>query len=253
MTLVSTLPGAPSDWIASDLSSAIHARRVSCREVMDGCLDRIDRLNPRFNAIVSRVDPDRLLAQSDDCDRKLAQCHSRGWMHGFPIAVKDLCAVAAIPWTMGTPLLRHDMPMHDDLMVQRLKAAGAIVIGTMNTPESSLGSQTYNSICGAAQAAGGRRQRHDGIVAQSGCVQQCAWFAPQHGAGSGRAGARRLAGQLAGLLAAGHAIDRAASGRPGRVAHGAGPCPTISRHTGPPTRRAVVAVTRQRGIGDHAN
>ncbi len=120
---------------------------------MQSCLDRIDRLNPRFNAIVSRVDPDRLLAQSDDCDRELAQGPSRGWMHGFPIAVKDLSAVAGIHWTKGSPLLRHNLPTHDDLMVQRLKAAGAIVIGKTNTPEFGLGSQTYNTVFGTTRNA----------------------------------------------------------------------------------------------------
>lgn len=120
---------------------------------MLACLERVDALNPAFNAIVSRVDPGLLLAQADTCDRELAAGSSRGWMHGFPIAVKDLSAVAGIAQTKGSPLLRNHIPTHDDLMVQRLKSAGAIVIGKTNTPEFGLGSHTYNTVFGTTRNA----------------------------------------------------------------------------------------------------
>ncbi len=152
-TLASTPAGAPNEWDASTLSAAIHARALSCRELMQACLAQVDRLNPRFNAIVSRVDADLLLRQADDCDRELGHGRSRGWMHGFALAVKDLSAVAGMPLTKGSVLLRDNIPAQDDLMVRRLRSAGAIVIGKTNTPEFGLGSQTYHRVFGTTRNA----------------------------------------------------------------------------------------------------
>ncbi len=141
------------DWSAATLHQAIQDRAVSCREVMAAFLNQIERLNPRFNAIVSQLDAGTLLGQADICDRELARGLNRGWMHGFPIAIKDLSAVAGIAMTKGSPLLHNHVPLHDDLMVQRIKAAGAIVIGKTNTPEFGLGSQTYNTVFGVTRNA----------------------------------------------------------------------------------------------------
>ncbi len=138
---------------ADELSQAIHSKRVSCREVMQAFLQRIESLNPRFNALVSLQDPATLVAQADACDADLAHGHSRGWMHGFPIALKDLVDVAGIPTTCGSPLLRDNIPHEDALLTQRLKAAGGIVIGKTNTPEWGLGSHTFNEVFGTTRNA----------------------------------------------------------------------------------------------------
>ncbi len=142
-----------TDLTGVQLSEAIHARSVSCREVMQAHLERIDALNPRFNAIVSRVDAGLLLAQADTCDAELAGGTSRGWMHGFPMAVKDLCNTAGVVTTRGSPLLANFVPSQDDLLVRRMKAAGGILIGKTNTPEFGLGSQTYNPVFGVTRNA----------------------------------------------------------------------------------------------------
>ena len=138
---------------ANQLSQAIHAKQVSCREVMQAYLQRIDMVNPHFNALVSLQDPATLLAQAHACDAELAQGHSRGWLHGLPIALKDLVDVAGIPTTCGSVLLRDNIPAHDALLVQRMKAAGGIVIGKTNTPEWGLGSHTFNPVFGATPNA----------------------------------------------------------------------------------------------------
>ncbi len=149
----SAIPANPVDWGGMQLSEAIHSRRISCREVMAAHLAQIDRFNPQFNAIVSRVSEDSLLSQANERDRELAAGQSRGWMHGFPIAVKDLSATAGIATTMGSPLLARNVPAQDSIMAARMKAAGAIVIGKTNTPEFGLGSQTYNPVFGATRNA----------------------------------------------------------------------------------------------------
>ena len=114
---------------ATALSEAIHARRVSCREVMQAYLARIARLNPTYNAIVSLRPDDELLAEADACDAELARGASRGWLHGVPQAIKDLANAAGLPTTLGSPLMRDFIAREDGLMAARMKGAGCIVIG----------------------------------------------------------------------------------------------------------------------------
>jgi amidase len=130
------------------LSTLIRARDVSCREVMTAYLDRIDAVNPAVNAIVARQPRETLLAQADERDRQLARGESCGWMHGFPLAVKDLAQTAGIVTTLGSPIFRGHVPVADSLVVERMRRAGAIIIGKTNTPEFGLGSNTYNTVYG---------------------------------------------------------------------------------------------------------
>ena len=75
---------------ACALSAAVHRRELSCRELMQACQARIDALNPKFNALVGLLPHEPLLQQADQRDAMLARGHSVGWMHGFPMAIKDL-------------------------------------------------------------------------------------------------------------------------------------------------------------------
>ena len=138
---------------ATELSRRIASRDVSCREVMQGSLARIEALNPRFNAIVSLRDPAQLLAEADARDAELARGERRGWMHGFPLAVKDLSHAAGLPTSMGSPLSPRSPSRTDSLHVARARAAGAVVIGKTNTPEFGLGSHTYNPVFGITRNA----------------------------------------------------------------------------------------------------
>ena len=151
-----------TDLDADALSRAIHAKEVSCREVMRATLDRIAAVNPRVNAIVSLQDEGELLRQADERDARLAHGESLGWMHGMPQAIKDAAETKGIATTLGSPLLANHVPRHDALMVERMKAAGCIVVGKTNTPEFGLGSHTFNEVFGvtrnafdAAKSAGG--------------------------------------------------------------------------------------------------
>jgi amidase len=130
------------------LSAAIHQREVSCREVMQAYLARIDVLNPRFNAIVNLAPAEQLLAQAEERDAELAAGRSRGWMHGMPQAIKDTGQAVGFPTTFGSPLLAGSMPAQDSTFVARMKAAGCIVVGKTNMPEFGLGSNTYNTLFG---------------------------------------------------------------------------------------------------------
>ena len=142
-----------TDLSADALSRAIHAKEVSCREVMRATLDRIAAVNPRVNAIVNVQDERDLLRQADARDAELARGDSRGWMHGMPQAIKDAAQTKGIPTTLGSPLLANHVPRHDALMVERMKAAGCIVVGKTNTPEFGLGSHTFNEVFGVTRNA----------------------------------------------------------------------------------------------------
>ncbi len=151
-----------TDLSAADLSTAIHGRDVSCREVMTAYLDRIDAQNPAVNAIVSLRDRDELLAEAAVCDEELAHDLSRGWMHGMPQAIKDLAETKGIRTTHGSRLLQDWVPDFDCLMVQRMKGAGCIVVGKTNVPEFGKGSHSFNDVFGTTvnpfdhtRAAGG--------------------------------------------------------------------------------------------------
>jgi amidase len=143
----------PTALDASALSQAIHARQISCREVMHCYLRRIARLNPTHNAIVNLAAEDGLMAQAKACDEELAQGRSRGWLHGIPQAIKDTGNASGFPTTYGCSLLKSNVAQQDSIMTARMKAAGCIVIGKTNMPEFGLGSHTFNSLFGATPNA----------------------------------------------------------------------------------------------------
>lgn len=129
------------------LSTALARGEMSVVEVMQATLARIGAVNGDVNAIVSLRDGDALLAQAraaDDAPR-------RGWLHGIPIAIKDMANAAGLPTSKGSPLLAGQVAQADDEMVARLRAAGALIIGKTNVPEFGLGSHTFNRVYGATR------------------------------------------------------------------------------------------------------
>jgi amidase len=135
-------------WDAHVLSARIKARDVSCAEVMDAYLAQIRLLNPRINAVVAKPDEAGLRAQAAERDRQLAAGRYLGWMHGFPQAIKDTAQAKGLVYTSGSPLLKGYVSTVDSFIVERAKAAGAIIIGKTNVPEWALGSNTFNPVYG---------------------------------------------------------------------------------------------------------
>ncbi|MDA3625335.1 amidase [Saccharopolyspora sp. WRP15-2] len=133
---------------AVELSWLISRREVSCVEVMQTYLAHIDRFNPAVNAIVSRRDEADVLAEARQRDEELARGEHRGWMHGFPVAIKDLSDAAGLATTKGSPVFAESIAVDDELHVRRMREAGAIVIGKTNVPEFGLGSHTFNPVFG---------------------------------------------------------------------------------------------------------
>jgi amidase len=132
---------------ASDLAARIAARQVAPSEVMTAFLERIVAVNPSINAVVSLRDRDVLMAEARAAD----DAPHKGWLHGIPFAVKDLCATKGLRTTWGSPLFADHIPDRDDLLAARLRRDGAIFIGKTNVPERGQGSHTFNPVFGATR------------------------------------------------------------------------------------------------------
>ena len=146
----------PSDIVmmgAQALAGAIRSRKLSCVEVMSAYLDHIDAVNPKVNAIVALQERADLVAQARERDAQLGRGEAVGPLHGLPHAVKDLAPVRGVRTTMGSPILKDNVPAADSAMVERLRRAGVIFIGKTNTPEFGLGSNTFNPVHGITRNA----------------------------------------------------------------------------------------------------
>ena len=137
-------------FTATELARLIRAREVSCEDVMRAHLEQIERVNPLVNAIVTLL-PERALDDAREADRQLARGAPLGPLHGLPVAHKDLLPTKGVRTTFGSPVHRDHVPQEDALLVQRLRAAGAVTIGKTNTPEFGAGSQTFNPVFGATR------------------------------------------------------------------------------------------------------
>jgi amidase len=135
---------------ATEQAALVARRELSARELLDAHLHQIDRVNPEVNAIVTVV-AEQALAAAADADARAARGEPLGPLHGLPVAIKDTHTTAGIRTTFGSPIYASFVPDSDALVVQRLKAAGAVVVGKTNTPEFGAGSQTFNEVFGATR------------------------------------------------------------------------------------------------------
>jgi amidase len=135
---------------ARDLRAALDRRELSAREVVRAHLDQIDRLNPKVNAVVTLV-AEQAMAAAAAADERLAHGEPVGPLHGLPVAHKDVHDTAGIRTTYGSPLFADHVPDTDDLIIERMRAAGAITIGKTNVPEFAAGSHTVNPVFGATR------------------------------------------------------------------------------------------------------
>jgi len=133
---------------AVDLARLIRAKELSARDVVGAHLAQIERVNPGVNAIVTLV-ADQAMERARAADEELAHGRDVGPLHGLPIAHKDLQPTKGIRTTFGSPIYRDFVPSEDSLLVERLRRAGAIVVGKTNTPEFGAGSQTFNPVFGS--------------------------------------------------------------------------------------------------------
>jgi amidase len=132
---------------ATELAAMVRAREVSARELLEAHLARIERVNPAVNAVVT-LDAEGARAAADAADAVLAAGEPVGPLHGLPVAHKDTHATGGMRTTWGSPLHTDTVPLRDELVVARLRAAGAIRVGKTNVPEFAAGSHTFNPVFG---------------------------------------------------------------------------------------------------------
>src|SRR5689334_18955378 len=135
---------------AVEMARLIRTKKLSAREALAAHLKQIERVNPKVNAIVTLV-PELAAAAAAKADEMQARKEPLRPLHGLPVAHKDLLETRGIRTTFGSPLYKDNVPTEDDLVVQRMQHAGAIIIGKTNTPEFGAGSQTFNQVFGATR------------------------------------------------------------------------------------------------------
>jgi amidase len=135
---------------ARELARRIREREVSAREVTEAHLARIEAVNPRINAIVT-LTAERALEEAGEADALLASGAEAPPLHGLPVAHKDTHDTAGVRTTSGSPLLADNVPVRDELVIERMRAAGTVMLGKTNVPEFAAGSHTFNPVFGTTR------------------------------------------------------------------------------------------------------
>ncbi len=131
---------------ASELRRRIGQREVSPVEVVEACLEHVKRYNGTINAVVTLNE--QALDEARQLEQQAARGEAMGVLHGLPVGIKDITPVAGVRTTYGSPLYADHVPEEDALVVERLRAAGAVILGKTNTPEFAAGRNTFNEIFG---------------------------------------------------------------------------------------------------------
>ena len=155
LLLKGTLEGEPADssicfMSTVEMARLIRAKKLSAREALAAHLKQIERVNPKVNAIVTLV-AEMAADAAAKADEMQAHKETLGPLHGLPVAHKDLLETRGIRTTFGSPLFKDYIPAEDDIVVDRMQRAGAIITGKTNTPEFGAGSQTFNKVFGATR------------------------------------------------------------------------------------------------------
>lgn len=171
-------------WTALELRAAVDRRELSAREIVQAHLEQVERVNPAVNAVVTLV-AEKALVAADGVDRALAAGERLGPLRGLPVAHKDLHDTAGIRTTYGSPLWADHVPDRDDLIVERIRAAGGITIGKTNTPEFGAGSHTFNPVFGATRNPYDPTRSAGGSSGGAAAGLACGMFAVADGSDTG--------------------------------------------------------------------
>ena len=139
--------GSPADWSAVEIAARVKRRQISAVEVLTAHIEQVESSNPILNAIVTRLD-DRAMEQARSIDDVTARGVDPGPLAGVPFTVKDLIATRDVRATAGSLILRDFVSPWGSTAVERLSAAGAVLLGKANCPEFGLAIHTGNRLFG---------------------------------------------------------------------------------------------------------
>src|SRR5262245_49652565 len=185
-------------WMpAAEMAALIRRKKVSPVEVIDAVLDRIAKVDSRLNAFVT-LTADQARREAKAAERALMRKGANlGALHGVPFSVKDLVITRGVRTTFGTPLLRDNVPTEDAPMVERLKAAGAIMLGKTNTPTFGWIGATHNLVFGPTRNPW-NLERTPGGSSGGASAAAAAGFGPLH-IGTDGGGSIRIPASFAGV------------------------------------------------------
>ncbi|HEY1307612.1 MAG TPA: amidase [Vicinamibacterales bacterium] len=143
----SSEPGTSSLQRLTDVSESIRLRRLSPVDVVMTCLERIERLQPHLNAFIT-VAADAALDAAKTAEREIQQGRWRGPVHGIPVGIKDFYDTAGVRTTAAFERFKERTPRRDAVSVERLKRAGAIMIGKTNMHTLGMGTTGLDSCFG---------------------------------------------------------------------------------------------------------
>jgi len=211
---------------ALDMTQAIRTRKLSPVEVIDAVLSRIQRLNPKINAYCTILD-ERARKQAREAEVKVMKGDELGPLHGVPMSIKDLTYTEGVRTTSGSKMYENFIPDHDAIIVERLKAAGAIMLGKTNTPEFGFMGVTDNMLFGPTRNPW-NLERHAGGSSGGAAAAVAAGMGPLS-QGSDGGGSIRIPSSFCGVFGIKPSF--------GRIPRGAGSSDwqTLSQH-GPITR-----------------
>lgn len=132
---------------ATEMAAAIKQKKISPVEVIDAILNRIEKINPKINAYVT-LTAEAARSAAKAAEDAVMKRKALGPLHGVPVSIKDLVFTKGIRTTFGSKLYEHFIPDEDCAFVEKLKAAGAIILGKTNTPEFGLIANTDNPVFG---------------------------------------------------------------------------------------------------------
>ncbi|MFA6075582.1 MAG: amidase family protein [Negativicutes bacterium] len=134
---------------ATEIRELIGRKEISPSEVIESSLTQIERYNKKINAVVTISE--QALDDARKLEREASKSGKMGLLHGLPAGIKDVTPVAGLRTTYGSLLYKDNIPNEDALVVQRLRAAGSIILGKTNTPEFATGANTFNDVFGCTR------------------------------------------------------------------------------------------------------
>ena len=151
------------------LARLLRERKLSPVELAQAMLARIEKQNPALNAYLTLL-PEMALEQAREAERAITAGQYRGPLHGIPVSVKDLFYTRAVRTTAGSPIFANFVPDHDATVVERLRRAGAVLLGKTNLHELAYGITSNNPHFGPVRNPWRRSQIPGGSSGGSGAA-----------------------------------------------------------------------------------